>query len=177
MHHKVLEQQLQNILAPGVYILKHNVKLGIIALFKPSGILSHPNSSLSIDGRSILNLPYNLKTESFYCKGSPFFSQFHLLHRIDLTTSGILLISYVEDTALKVKKMFEDRIVRKKYIACCFGRLAAGEIYWKDSIEVRKENGRTVCRITSSDIQKTKVAETKVLEKKWNHEKRISMIE
>lgn len=170
-----LEQHLRGHLCMGVSILKHSKKLGLIALFKPAGVLSHPNKGVS-KGRSILNLPYSLKTESFRCEQCEFYSQIHLLHRIDSSTSGILLISYIEDTAAKVKKLFAERLVEKKYVACCFGRLTPGVHSWRDFIETPKGIGRAVCSIAGRAAQ-GKLAETNISEKKWNYRKGISMIE
>lgn len=45
-----------------------------------------------------------------------------IVHRLDRDTSGILLVARNQDAFLKLKKMFQDHQIQKKYLALTFGK-------------------------------------------------------
>lgn len=51
----------------------------------------------------------------------------HLCHRIDKDTSGVFLVAFDERTKADVSLQFEDRVVRKEYLAIVHGVPAADE--------------------------------------------------
>lgn len=51
----------------------------------------------------------------------------HLCHRIDKDTSGVFLVAFDEFTKADVSLQFEDRIVKKEYLAIVHGQPAAEE--------------------------------------------------
>ena len=77
---------------------------------KPSGILSHPS------GR---NSPYNMYDEIWSLYGQ----DACVAHRLDLETSGILIVAKDKDAARELKECFEQRRVMKSYIALVRGDL------------------------------------------------------
>ena len=83
------------------------------AFDKPSGILSHPS------GR---NSPYNMYDEIWSLYGQ----DACVAHRLDLETSGILIVAKDKDAARKLKDCFEQRSVMKRYIALVQGDLREG---------------------------------------------------
>ena len=83
------------------------------AFDKPSGILSHPS------GR---NSPYNMYDEIWSLYGQ----DACVAHRLDLETSGILIVAKDKDAARKLKDCFEQRSVMKRYIALVRGDLQHG---------------------------------------------------
>ena len=80
------------------------------AFDKPSGILSHPS------GR---NSPYNMYDEIWSLYGQ----DACVAHRLDLETSGVLIVAKDKNAARKLKDCFEQRSVMKRYIALVRGRL------------------------------------------------------
>ena len=74
------------------------------AFDKPSGILSHPS------GR---NSPYNMYDEIWSLYGQ----DACVAHRLDLETSGILIVAKDKDAARELKECFEQRRVMKSYLA------------------------------------------------------------
>nr|WP_315111381.1 pseudouridine synthase [uncultured Campylobacter sp.] len=83
------------------------------AFDKPSGILSHPS------GR---NSPYNMYDEIWSLYGQ----DACVAHRLDLETSGILIVAKDKDAARELKKCFEQRRVMKSYLALVQGDLREG---------------------------------------------------
>lgn len=84
-----------------------------VAFDKPSGILSHPS------GR---NSPYNMYDEIWSLYGQ----DACVAHRLDLETSGILIVAKDKSAARKLKDCFEQRSVMKRYIALVHGDLQHG---------------------------------------------------
>jgi hypothetical protein len=80
------------------------------AFDKPSGILSHPS------GR---NSPYNMYDEIWSLYGQ----DACVAHRLDLETSGILIVAKDKDAARELKECFEQRRVMKSYLALIRGDL------------------------------------------------------
>ncbi|WP_298759735.1 RluA family pseudouridine synthase [uncultured Campylobacter sp.] len=80
------------------------------AFDKPSGILSHPS------GR---NSPYNMYDEIWSLYGQ----DACVAHRLDLETSGILIVAKNKDAARELKECFEQRRVMKSYLALVRGDL------------------------------------------------------
>ena len=83
------------------------------AFDKPSGILSHPS------GR---NSPYNMYDEIWSLYGQ----DACVAHRLDLETSGVLIVAKDKNAARKLKDCFEQRSVMKRYIALVRGDLRQG---------------------------------------------------
>jgi 23S rRNA-/tRNA-specific pseudouridylate synthase len=111
-------------------------KDGLVALLKPAGVLSHPNSS-SPDKRAILTCAYDLEAERYdWDKGSAW-----LLHRLDSATSGVLLFAEDEILAKTVKKAFQTRAVQKSYRALVFGAPRAKSDTWTDSLRMENRGG------------------------------------
>jgi len=80
------------------------------AFDKPSGILGHPS------GR---NSPYNMYDEIWSLYGQ----DACVAHRLDLETSGILIVAKDKDAARELKECFEQRRVMKSYLALVRGDL------------------------------------------------------
>lgn len=84
-----------------------------VAFDKPSGILSHPS------GR---NSPYNMYDEIWSLYGQ----DACVAHRLDLETSGVLIVAKDKNAARKLKDCFEQRSVMKRYIVLVRGDLRHG---------------------------------------------------
>ena len=87
-----------------------------IAINKPYGLAVQGGSKISLsidDALSYLNYINN--------------TNYKLVHRLDKETSGVLIIANGYDNAAKLGKMFQDRSVKKTYIAVVSGKLRAKE--------------------------------------------------
>ncbi|EAH8300018.1 RluA family pseudouridine synthase [Campylobacter fetus] len=76
---------------------------------KPSGVLSHPN------GR---NCEYSLCDEIWSLWGK----KACVAHRLDRETSGVIVVAKNTNSALNLKKSFENRAVAKTYLAFVRGK-------------------------------------------------------
>lgn len=125
-------------LGPGVQIVNTH-PAGLIGLFKPAGILSHPNKP-SDSARALLSWPYDPGEQVFVEPGGA--GKVWLLNRLDSATSGVLLCASEKDAADLVKRLFAENRVRKKYYALVFGAMRPPVQQWRDRLAVAKKDGR-----------------------------------
>jgi tRNA pseudouridine65 synthase len=127
----------------GVRQLGHHEN-GLLAVFKPGGVLSHPNEGQGKE-RALLPWKYDHKRQC-YLSPDPYFPDLHLLHRIDSPTSGVVLLSSTEGEADRVRSLFANRSVEKTYYAIVKGRLQSPLEVWTDHLNTKREKGfaRTV---------------------------------
>jgi len=76
---------------------------------KPSGVLIHPQNR---------NTPYSLIDELKFQYGR----DANIAHRIDQETSGLVLCAKNKESERDIKMMFEQRDMKKKYLALVHGR-------------------------------------------------------
>lgn len=74
---------------------------------KPAGMLSVPGKSNRQSVYSIMRNRYKNNTES------PL-----IVHRLDMATSGLLIIARTMDAYLDIQRQFKQHLIHKKYIAC-----------------------------------------------------------
>jgi 23S rRNA pseudouridine1911/1915/1917 synthase len=77
---------------------------------KPSGVLAHPRDRAT---------EYSLNDEIKYLYGK----NANIVHRLDKETSGLLMVSKNKSEERELKKLFEDKNVRKEYIALVNGEI------------------------------------------------------
>jgi 23S rRNA-/tRNA-specific pseudouridylate synthase len=118
-------------IANGVQILEQH-PLGLVALYKPEGIMSHPNEARG-HPKALLTCAYDLEHERFYWGGG----EFYLLHRLDSPTSGVILGSFDGTLAHEVKRAFQTSQVQKTYRALVFGAPQERNSIWLDRLEKR----------------------------------------
>ncbi len=84
-------------------------------VYKPAGILVSGNKFQTIENA----LPYNLK------QGTQKDSLIQPLpvHRLDYPTTGLLLIGKTAKTVILLKKIFEEKVIDKTYIAITYGKM------------------------------------------------------
>lgn len=85
----------------------------IAVVNKPAGMLSAPGKS---DAPSV----YSLMRERYPEADGPL-----IVHRLDMATSGLLLIAKTKSVHQALQKMFESRQIEKRYIALLHGQIAA----------------------------------------------------
>ena len=108
------------------------------ALFdKPSGLMVHPTSRAS---------EYTLLDEIKYHFGD----EASLAHRIDLETSGLVLVSKNKNADVVLKAMFENREYVKKYIAVVKGELVKSI---KIDKKISKDGGAIGVKMTTKHPQ------------------------
>lgn len=88
-----------------------------IVISKPAGITVHPGAGLPKDEATILHGVVHLFKE----RGLPFSSASVLVHRLDKDTTGCLLIAKNPVAHKYLQKQFENRTVRKSYLALVAG--------------------------------------------------------
>lgn len=82
----------------------------IIAINKPSGLLSNP-------GRDPLH------HDSAWSRVKAQFPQTELVHRLDMSTSGLIVFGKHKDAERHLKAQFRDRITHKLYYARVWGNI------------------------------------------------------
>ncbi len=94
----------------------------ILAVNKPAGVLAHPASGAdreepTIAGWLVKNLPEvkNVGDDPEIRPG--------IVHRLDRETSGILLAAKNQEAFEYLKKQFQDRKIKKKYVALVVGEI------------------------------------------------------
>ena len=163
---------LQAYLGKGVKIVKEDPKLGLLALNKPINVLSHPNVSDKYQN-SLIKAPYDTKNECYIITSQGINHKVWLLHRLDYSTSGLILISIAEETSQFVKKCFSDGSVKKKYIALVYGKLNNKNQTWENYINSPK----LINNSFKSTNNRGSYAKTKVNMMKFDGVSNISAIE
>lgn len=82
----------------------------IIVVNKQSGLLSVPGKTIK-HGDSIIT---RLQRD---------FPAVESVHRLDMATSGVMVVALTKQAECELKKQFRERIPKKNYIACVFGHV------------------------------------------------------
>lgn len=121
-----------------------------VAVNKPAGILSHPNSEKDA-GRAILSLPWDAEAETYH-DASTDLPAIRLCHRLDGPTSGILLLA-IGSGADWFIRAFEEGRINKSYRAVVVGRPRERDFVWKDRLQRGKENGKLRVRVGEDGLR------------------------
>jgi len=78
---------------------------------KPNKMLVHPQNRYT---------PYSLIDELKYQYGN----KANIAHRLDMETSGLVLCSKSKESERDLKKLFENRSIKKRYLAFVFGKIS-----------------------------------------------------
>ena len=118
---------------------------GLAALYKPAGVLSHPNER-GDERRSLLNTRYVVEGEFFEWRSedprvaNP--QRLWLLNRLDSATSGVILAAASAELAAVIRAHFKRKEVYKEYVALVFGAPRATTEVWRDRLAVKKQGGQ-----------------------------------
>lgn len=82
---------------------------------KPAGLLSVPGRGMD-------------KTDSLATRVQNEFPDARSVHRLDMSTSGLLVFARGEDMQRRLSKMFHDREVEKRYVAVVAGKVEPANI-------------------------------------------------
>lgn len=150
-------------LAKGVEVLATHPS-GVVALHKPAGVRSHPNSTRP-DPRALLTVRFEEGAECFRWQEGDTAQAFHLLHRLDAPTSGLIAGCLEEALALRLREAFAQRQVEKRYYALVKGTPRGMRPLWRDRLESQRRGGqvRTACGGGEEAITQARVVKTSQL--------------
>lgn len=86
----------------------------LAVIFKPAGIVVSGNSFATINNALEQNIQPSSQNDAVVPRA---------VHRLDYPTSGLLLISKTNKTTHLLAKLFEDKIIHKKYHAVTIGKM------------------------------------------------------
>lgn len=89
----------------------------ILVINKPSGLVVHPGAG--IRSGTLVNGLISLYPE-IRGVGSP--ARPGIVHRLDKETSGLMVVARTQKAYLSLRQQFEDRLVKKTYLALARGR-------------------------------------------------------
>jgi len=129
---------------------------------KPSGVLIHPQNK---------NTPYSLIDELKYQFGR----DANIAHRIDQETSGLVICSKDKKSERDIKMMFEQRDMKKKYLAVVHGEM-------KESITIeepllRKEDQSAIVRMVVKVHEDGKASKTDIRPLEYFADKDMTLVE
>jgi 23S rRNA pseudouridine1911/1915/1917 synthase len=129
---------------------------------KPSGVLIHPQNR---------NTPYSLIDELKYQFGR----DANIAHRIDQETSGLVLCARNKESERDIKMMFQERDMKKKYLA-----LVHGELKDELCIEVpllRREDSSAIVRMVVKVHEDGKPSKTEIKPLKYFKDRDMTLVE
>lgn len=142
-------------LGKGVNILAYH-PIGLIALEKPAGLLSVPNTSQDLK-KTLLRAKFNKKKEAYVWFDSRQQQRFfYVCHRLDSPTSGVLLGTIEEELAVEIRRLFKSREIQKEYIAVVAGSPEQQSGQWTDNLKNSNVQNQLRTKVArSGDISTT----------------------
>ncbi|WP_019674570.1 RluA family pseudouridine synthase [Arsukibacterium perlucidum] len=106
----------------------------IIVLNKPSGLLTNPGRDPEL-------------ADSLFSRVKADFELAQLVHRLDLSTSGVVVIALRRKAERELKRQFAERLVKKRYLAVVAGKPApaSGSIDWPLTVDAEQAPRQKVC--------------------------------
>lgn len=141
--HELKSDQLP--LNAGVRVLAQNED-GLLALDKPVGARSHPNTA-DADKRALLLADYDLEAECYTwtdAEGVP--RRAWLLNRLDSPTSGVILLGLNPEISRIIKLEFATHKVNKIYYALVRGTPAKPVGAWSDQLAKDIQRGKRLVK-------------------------------
>ena len=80
----------------------------VVAFDKPSGLLSVPGRGPD-------------RRDSLATRAADAFGEIHVVHRLDMDTSGVVVMARSLDALRDLSRQFEQRLTQKTYVACAWG--------------------------------------------------------
>ncbi len=108
----------------------------LLVINKPEGVLSHPNPGTKSPA-SAFEGPYDLAERRFQTPQGPIW----LIHRLDQDTSGVLLAAKNKKSVAACRNAFENRQVKKNYIALVSRRPMPPHGIWRDTLMENRSSG------------------------------------
>lgn len=142
----------------------------LVVIDKPTGVLSHPNPKGKVDEACAFEGSYDFDAK---CFTSPR-GKLWLIHRLDQDTSGVLLATKDERTAMACRRAFEEQTVKKIYLALSAGGGLAKQGVWLDHLVVNHERKQVRTEVIKG---RTPNAESRYRLLRYSPELRTSLIE
>lgn len=118
----------------GVRLLAHNED-GLVALEKPTGAMSHPNSSEDAK-KSLLTAEYDYNEECYsWTDPEGKSARAWLINRLDSPTSGVILLGLNEEISRVIKAEFASHRITKLYYALVRGKPGKPQGVWEDRLK------------------------------------------
>ncbi|MBQ8443029.1 MAG: RNA pseudouridine synthase [Bacteroides sp.] len=133
----------------------------LLVVNKPAGMLSVPGKSDQVSVHSIIQGKYPNATGPL------------LVHRLDMDTSGLLLIAKNKDTHALLQEQFETRKVKKRYIALLDGSPTIGLEKGYIHLPMRPDYYNTPFQVVDFEHGKIAVTRYEILNKE-QHTTRIA---
>ncbi len=132
-------------LAKGVRVIASNED-GLVALDKPVGVQSHPNSSEDIK-RSLLEASYDYDEEAFiWADDDGIEYRAWLINRLDSPTSGVILLALNAELSATIKQQFATHKVSKIYYALVRHTLRTPAGSWNDNLTKDVHSGKRLIK-------------------------------
>lgn len=129
----------------GVRVLAHNED-GLLALEKPVGAMSHPNTG-DADKRALLLASYDLDAECYRWTDTEGCEQkAWLINRLDSPTSGVILLGLNTEITRVIKQEFATHKVNKIYYAIVRGTPAKPVGVWADKLAKDIHQGKRLIK-------------------------------
>lgn len=129
---------------------------------KPSGVLIHPQNRKT---------PYSLIDELKYQYGR----DANIAHRIDQETSGLVLCARNKESERDIKMMFEQRDMKKKYLALVHGELK--DAMCIEAPLLRREDESAIVRMVVKVHEEGKASKTDIKPLKYFSDKDMTLVE
>ncbi len=129
---------------------------------KPSGVLIHPQNRKT---------PYSLIDELKYQFGR----EANIAHRIDQETSGLVLCARNKESERDIKMMFEQRDMKKKYLALVHGELK--EDMCIEAPLLRREDESAIVRMVVKVHKDGKASKTDIRPLKYFSDRDMTLVE
>ena len=98
----------------------------IIVINKPAGMVTHPGAGIA-SGTLANALVYHLQQQAAALPRRGGSSRPGIVHRLDVGTSGVIVVAKTDQAHLHLAEQFEARTVNKHYTALVYGRVEAAE--------------------------------------------------
>lgn len=108
----------------------------LLVIDKPEGVLSHPNPGAK-GPVCAFNGPYNPGERQFQTSRGPLW----LIHRLDQDTFGVLLAAKNKKSFAACRNAFEQREVKKDYVALVSRRPMPAHGLWRNHLMERRSEG------------------------------------
>ena len=113
---------------------------------------------------NVLSVPGNIPQPSVYGWAKKKYGDVYVVHRLDMATSGLLILAKNLDVCRDIQRQFENRKVHKKYIAILDGIVQhdKGEI----SLPLRPDFDERPIQVVDYEYGKTAITQYEVLQRK-----------
>jgi tRNA pseudouridine32 synthase / 23S rRNA pseudouridine746 synthase len=124
-------------------------------------VINKPPKFLSVPGKSISDSIYTRVKQSFPYATGPL-----IVHRLDMATSGIILIAKTKAVHQHLQRQFEKRTIKKRYVAILDGILKSdsGTISLPLRVDLEDRPKQLVCY----EYGKSAITRFKVVERREN---------